>query len=315
MNILFTGGSSFTGYWFVRELAAAGHRVRAVFTGCGPGAYTGVRGERVGALRGLCEPAFNCRFGDEAFLAVVREARGWDLFCHHAAEAANYRSEEFDVSAALAANTRNLPRVLDALGEKGCRAVVLTGSVFEQDEGRGDDMRAFSPYGLSKGFTWQVFRYQCARRGLRLGKFVIPNPFGPYEEERFTAFLVRSWARGEKPAVKTPAYVRDNIHVNLLAGAYRFFAAAVAGGAQPLMRLNPSGYAESQGEFTRRFASEMGKRLALPCAFDLKDQTEFPEPRERVNTDPAAEIVPGWDEVAAWDALAAYYRERYPAPR
>ena len=31
MKILFTGGSSFTGSWFIRELAAAGHQVTAVF--------------------------------------------------------------------------------------------------------------------------------------------------------------------------------------------------------------------------------------------------------------------------------------------
>ena len=31
MKILFTGASSFTGYWFIRELAAAGHEVTAIF--------------------------------------------------------------------------------------------------------------------------------------------------------------------------------------------------------------------------------------------------------------------------------------------
>ena len=31
MRILFTGGSSFTGYWFIKELAAAGHEVTATF--------------------------------------------------------------------------------------------------------------------------------------------------------------------------------------------------------------------------------------------------------------------------------------------
>ena len=31
MKVLFTGGSSFTGFWFIRELAAAGHDVTAVF--------------------------------------------------------------------------------------------------------------------------------------------------------------------------------------------------------------------------------------------------------------------------------------------
>ena len=31
MKILFTGGSSFTGLWFIRELARAGHEVVATF--------------------------------------------------------------------------------------------------------------------------------------------------------------------------------------------------------------------------------------------------------------------------------------------
>jgi nucleoside-diphosphate-sugar epimerase len=312
MNILFTGASSFTGSWFVRALAGAGHRVRATFTAHSASSYIGVRGERVAALLPLCEPEFGCRFGDEKFLDVIR-GRRWDLLCHHAAEAADYKSEAFDICGALASNTRNLSAVLGALKENGCRAVLLTGSIFEQDEGRGDDMRAFSPYGLSKGFTWQVFRYRCAKDGIALGKFVIPNPFGPFEEERYTAFLARSWTRGEKPVVKTPTYVRDNIHVGLLARAYRGFAESVAQGREPLSRLGPSGYAESQGDFTRRFARELGGRLQLPCEFRLSEQTEFPEPRERINTDPAAALVPGWDEAAAWDELAEYYRRRYPA--
>jgi UDP-glucose 4-epimerase len=35
MRILFTGASSFTGYWFVRELVAAGHEVVAACRGDG----------------------------------------------------------------------------------------------------------------------------------------------------------------------------------------------------------------------------------------------------------------------------------------
>ena len=62
----------------------------------------------------------------------------------------------------------------------GCNKILLTGSVFENDEGAGSrDLRAFSPYGLSKGFTWQLFRYHAQIRSMTLGKFVIPNPFGP----------------------------------------------------------------------------------------------------------------------------------------
>ncbi|MDD5556454.1 MAG: NAD(P)-dependent oxidoreductase [bacterium] len=312
MRVLCTGGSSFTGHRFIRELAAAGHEVHATFTAAGPDAYAGLRGERVRLLLPLCRPAFGCRFGEEPFMALVRGEPRWDLLCHHAADVRDYRSPDFDVHAALGSNTRNLAAVLRELAGRGCRAALLTGSVFENDEGEGGgDARAFSPYGLSKGLTFQLFRFHCGREGFALGKFVIPNPFGPYEEERFTTSLVKGWARGETPAVRTPDYVRDNIHVGLLAKAYVLFAGRTAAAGRGLLRLNPSGYAETQGEFTRRFAREMGKRLGLPCRFELKAQAEFPEPRIRTNTEPAAALVPGWDEGAAWDEAAEFYRTHY----
>ena len=44
MRILLTGGSSFTGLWFARSLAAKGHTVVAPLKGSD---YSGLRGERV----------------------------------------------------------------------------------------------------------------------------------------------------------------------------------------------------------------------------------------------------------------------------
>ena len=73
-------------------------------------------------------------------------------------------------------------------------------------------------------------------------------------------------------------------------------------------KLNPSGYVESQGAFTLRMAQEMRSRLNLPCLVELKKQTEFPEPRVRINTDVLDADALGWDESAAWDDLAAYYQ-------
>ena len=81
---------------------------------------------------------------------------------------------------------------------------------------------------------------------------MIPNPFGPYEEPRFTAYLMKSWLAGGSPSCSSPAYVRDNIHVSLLARAYARFAGRVP--AEGFARTNPSGYAESQGAFTLRLA-------------------------------------------------------------
>ncbi len=307
MRVLFTGASSFTGCWFVRELAAAGHEVTAVFRRRPEEYADALRRRRVQWALEVCRPVYGCAFGDERFLAAIREGGRWDLLCHHAAEATDYRSSDFNVTAALASNTRGLPAVLTALSETGCRRVVLTGSVFENHEGAGSQgLPAFSPYGLSKGLTAQVFRYYTAARGLGLGKFVIPNPFGPYEEPRFTAYLVRSWKEGKTPSVSTPAYVRDNIHVTLLAKAYAAFVTTVPDSG--LVRLNPSGYAETQGAFALRFAAEMRPRLALDCPLELKTQVEFPEPRVRINTDLLDAAALGWNESRAWDEIADYYR-------
>ena len=148
---------------------------------------------------------------------------------------------------------------------RGLAGVVVTGSAFEQDEGAGDaPLRAFSPYGLSKGLTWQYYRFLSETMNFNLGKFVIANPFGPFEEPRFCSYLIRSWFKGEVPAVRTPLYVRDNIHVDLLAATYAAFAEKVPS-QRGVTKFNPSFYVESQGAFAHRFAGEMSSRLGLPA--------------------------------------------------
>jgi nucleoside-diphosphate-sugar epimerase len=295
-----------TGCWFIQELAATGNDVTAVFR-LGADAYpAALRRQRVALAARFCRPVHGVSFGDGSFLDLIREG-GWDLLCHHAAEVTNYKSPDFDVMAALANNTHNLPAVLAALSDVGCRRVLLTGSFFEGGEGAGSqDLPDFSPYGLSKGLTARVFRNACTRAGIGLGKFVIPNPFGPYEEPRFTGYLLKTWLAGDKATCSMPSYVRDNIHVSLLAKVYARFAAASP--AAGFSRINPSGYAESQGAFTLRVAREMRPRLGLPCAVDLSKQVEFSEPRVRINTDfPDADAL-GWDETTAWDEFARYYQ-------
>jgi len=306
LRILLTGASSFTGLWFARELARAGHEVVATFRRPASDYPDALRRERVRLASEACRPVHGPSFGDDAFLRLIAEG-GFDLLAHHAAEVTSYKSPDFDAAAATQANTRNLPAVLAAFRAAGGRRVLLTGSVFEGGEGAGSQgLPHFSPYGLSKALTAQVFQFHCARAGLALGKFVIPNPFGPWEEPRFTAYLARSWLAGETAACSSPAYVRDNIHVSLLARAYARFAAELP--AEGFTRLNPSGYVESQGAFTLRFAAELRGRLGLPCAVELKRQVEFPEPRVRINTDPVDGGALGWSEAAAWDELADYYR-------
>ncbi len=309
MKILFTGGSSFTGYWFIKELCEAGHDVAAIFRRSF-GDYEGVRFYRVNALRSLCRCYEECSYCSEPFFDLIEQSGPWGLFCHHAADVTNYKSLDFDVVAALHNNVGEIDSVLSLLQHNGCNAVVLTGSVFEQREGVGSfPHSAFSPYGLSKGLTSDVFRYYTERRGMILGKFVIPNPFGPCEEERFTTFLARSWLEWSCPVVKTSRYVRDNIPVSLLAKAYSAFISRLCNGTERYLQHSPSGYAETQRAFVTRFSQELHSRLSLPCEVEFVEQTEFSEPCVRINTDMLDYDMLGWDEQCAWDDLAVYYQQ------
>jgi nucleoside-diphosphate-sugar epimerase len=308
MKILLTGASSFSGYWFVRELAAAGHEVTAVLRKRPEEYPDATRRERADGVVEVATPAYGASFGDEAFLGLLRDG-GFDVLCHHAADVTNYKSPDFDAVGAAANNARNLPAVLAAFKQAGGRRVVLTGSVFEGGEGAGSDgLPDFSPYGLSKRLTAETFKSYCRRDGLSLGKFLIPNPFGAYEEPRFTAYLMKNWLAGKKASCSSPAYVRDNIPVSLLAKAYAAFVGGLPD-APGFAKLGPIGYAESQGTFTLRLAEEMRKRLGLPCEVDLLKQVDFPEPRVRINTDVVDADALGWDESAAWDGMAEYYRK------
>ena len=307
MKILFTGASSFTGYWFVNKLVEAGHDVWACFTRGNAEAYgDDIRGRRVKRVIEWCNPQFSYRFGDEQFLNIMTD-EAFDLLCHHAADVTNYKSADFDIASAVASNTHRVRDVLTALATQSGAAFLLTGSVFEPGEGAGSEgLPALSPYGLSKSLTAKICEYYCRTLGVRMGKFVIPNPFGPWEDMRFTSYLMRTWSRGDEAGVRTPDYVRDNIHVSLLAAAYVAFAETLSS-RDGHCRTNPSGYVESQGLFAERIAREMRVRTGWECRLAYGSQAEFDEPRIRINTEPVDGRALGWDESTAWDGLAVYY--------
>jgi UDP-glucose 4-epimerase len=307
MKILFTGASSFTGTWFVKELSSAGHEIIAPLLKV-ESEYTGTRKERVSIVKNLCKTSFNCAFGSETFLDLINSQSHIDLICCHAADVTDYKSPNFDFLEASKKNTRNINNTLLSLKDKGCTKVLITGSVFEPGEGSGsDNLRAVSPYGLSKALTAQIFEYFCTLHNMSLRKFVIPNPFGPLEEERFTSYLIKTWLEGKTASVATPDYIRDNVPVSLLAKAYRDFAETI----NQTDKINPSYYVESQGDFAKRFAKEMEPRLGIPCKVALHEQKDFSEPLKRINTTRLDPKKFQWNEEEAWNELATYYKTKY----
>jgi UDP-glucose 4-epimerase len=310
MRILLTGATSFTGYWFAKSLSEAGHDLVMPIRG-DASAYEGRRGDRARALASFGRIETGVVFGDDRFLDLAADPAGWDLLAHHAAEVRDYHSPDFDVASAVASNTNRVREVLGRLRDNGCRRILATGSVFEGGEGAGSDgLPSFSPYGLSKSLSWQVIEFHARAAGFAAGKFVIPNPFGPFEEPRFTAYLMKTWHAGQAAGIRTPEYVRDNIHVDLLAKTYVRFAEEMPE-SRSTVQLSPSGYIESQATFAERFAAAMRSRLDLDCRLEYGRQEHFDEPRIRIGTTPATSLVSDWSEDVAWDAVAQYYAAQF----
>ncbi len=307
MRILFTGASSFTGYWFIRELHRAGHEIVATFTK-EPDAYYGVRKKRIDLLPHEVSQVFSCPFGSVPFMDLVCSRDRWDVLCNHATDTTHYKDIDFDYARAIKQNTCNINEVFKGLSVRKCSKIIVTGSVFEPGEGAGDPiLRSFSPYGVAKRATSDLFQYFSVRHNMGFGKFVIPNPFGPLEEERFTFYLMCSWLKRETAVVKTPDYVRDNIHVSALALVYSDFV--VNRDWSGYAKFNPSGYVESQKDFALRVSKEISKRWDMPCPVEVSQQKDFFEPLQRFNTDAVYGRISGWDEARAWDEMADYYHD------
>jgi len=314
MRIALTGGSSFTGMWFALALARSGHEV-TVLLRKKKEEYDGLRLERIKKTSKFVRFLEAGPFGSELFFSSLKQLPSLDLFCHHASLVENYKSPNFPYLLALEQNSKGLQTLLSLLEEKKCFHLCLTGSVFERGEGKGSDaLKAVSPYGLSKTLTYEVFRYYCQERGFSLGKFVIPNPFGPYEEERFCFSLMKSWAEEKIAVVNTPEYIRDNIPVQLLAACYSSFCGSLVKQREGFIRINPSCYAESQKSFTQLFQKKMRERMPLACEVQFLEQTKWLEPLERVNTDRIYFGDFKLEEEILWDEIAAYYQQKLTLP-
>lgn len=304
MKILFTGSTSFTGMWFIKALSEAGHKVTSILLKP-KHSYTLLKKERMNIVMQYSEKIIEeCPFGSEKFLEIA-EKENWDVLCHHASEVTNYKDDRFDYIDAVNKNTKNLENLLKVLNKVGCKKIVLTGTVFEQREGQGDDLSAVSPYGLSKGITSDIFSFLSAKNEIALKKFVIANPFGPYEEERFTTYLIKKWAKKERAIISYPRYIRDNIPVTLLSKIYQLFVEDRLNG----LKITPSYYVETMKEFTNRFSKEISSRLLLKCEFDVVEQSHYKEPMIRHGIERNENII--WNEKSFWDTLAEYYQKFY----
>jgi nucleoside-diphosphate-sugar epimerase len=222
----------------------------------------------------------NVTHGSEAMVQSLSQAKA-DTFVIHAHPMEGFKSQEYDLGSVINEMTSNLHNEIKSFANAGGQRVIYSGSVFEPNTQLGTAPNvAASRYGISKAVVWESLRRECDIIGVSLSRVTIPNPFGVGEIGRFGNYLSGEWNLGKTPIVKTPDYIRDNIHVRELAIRYADFVTENCFDSQ---NLRPSGYIESQIGFAQRMALEFSARSGKTFRVGSERQLDFIEPLVLIN--------------------------------
>ena len=299
MKILMTGGSSFTGMHSVEALLAKGHQLFCTSTTVLSN-LTGLSRQRFDHILDRIVLIEECPFGSECFLDQIA-TENFDICWHHGAWTENYRSWDFNIHQAIQGNTFNCQQTLQHLKSHHCSNIVLTGSIFE-----GQDLNSpFTPYGLSKQMTRQMFEFYARQSNIHFGYIVIPNPFGPWDNpQKLMGYLLRHWFQGLCPSIFALKSIQDNIPVDLLAlGISDWMLSWVEGRGQSILR--PSGYVSTLEEFVQKIAYEVQNRYNIATPFQT-DPQEHHQPSSLSNTQSFFPLYPCWNAQDFWDATLTY---------
>jgi len=307
-SVVLTGVSSFTGFWFAKVLSEAGHSI------CCPlprprESYEGLKKKRLDSLPIEVDVIYEAPFGSDRFVALLDKT--FDALCLHGAYVEGYHSDQFDFSYALNQNLNQIDKVLKVAKSSGCKLVIWTSSIFEDAvHTEGKVAVAHKPiwlkYALSKKISFICIRELCANYGLGFSRFVISNPFGPYEDAKFCYHLVQNILAGKKFDVQSPFYVRDMIHVGHLSESYVMLVQNSIDG-DITDELRPSEYPMRMIDFAALLCKKINFYYGIDYELGYCEQKVYDEPLVLVNNDNIRSELYSYNEPSQWNSYFKYY--------
>lgn len=221
-NVLLTGASSFTGFWFAKELKLKGFNVFCPLPRS-ENDYNGIKAKRIDNIKRDVTFIFNSPLGENKFNDLLEKP--FDILCLHGAHVQNYESPKFELLNSLNCNLNEIEFILKKSFFNGCKTVLWTSSIFEDVLDNNDENTDYYKvpwlkYALSKKTSYTIVKHLSISMGFNFVRFVIPNPFGPFEDQKLCFHLTKSLMQGSDFIVKTPDYLRDMIHIENLAEIY-----------------------------------------------------------------------------------------------
>lgn len=306
-RILLTGCSSFTGYWFASELINSGFELFCPLPH-DYDEYFGVKKQRLDSISDKATLVFNCPFGTNEFIELCKNQYYGMGF--HGFYMENYNNRNYKISSSLSQNLKNIESILEILQENHTR-IVYSSSVFENainiEEDNNESISIdWYNYAFSKKVTYLALRSLCEQCGLTCQRFVITNPFGPYEDTKFCFHLMNSIFKKDDFLIKTPFYTRDMIQVNLLAKLYA--NAFLNENDKNIDEFRPSQYSMKIFEFAELFISEISKYCGYKIKIVKENQKTFNEPKTLINKMDYKNYNCAHEERESWREYFYYYK-------
>lgn len=297
LSCLITGATSFSGTWFTKTMLDAG--IECIAVSRNTESQSTIVQSRLNWVR---------KYYPDFKLTTLKEMHGIpsvDVVCFHGTATFDYRNPQFDIDLAVQ-STLEISTIIHSKFKNAL--YVHTGTFSEPNESIGNNTLSFNPYSTSKNIIYNEHKALIGED--QLFKYVMPNPFGPLENHKFTGYLIQQWAVGKKPLIKSPNYVRDNVPIDLLSAHY----------VQTLINYTkglgartawPSKYIESNLAFAKRYANHFNELTGYPTPIDAVLHHEFEEPRIRINKDYCEDTVKGWSEIDSWTKTIEEAAERF----
>ena len=303
MKILFTGISSFTGFWIANYFASKGYTIDAVLTKKNITQYDSLRIERLTRLSDNINLIFDCRFGDNKFISLIKSNQ-YDIIIHHASNVKDYSSNSFDWQLAINENTNNIEIVIKEISANSNAIFSYSSTVFEKGGISKDD--PINKYAFSKKLSNEIIKYFCFKYGIKFTQIFISNPFGPFEDFKLNHHILTSWKSCLDFVIKTPEYIRDFIPVDLLAISYFEHIISLQITNNLIHSYSPSGYQMKIVDYVFFLSNKLKQHSGDEKNYKTENQINFSEPIKLVNETNVLSNKT-WNEKEFWFKYFNYY--------
>ena len=256
--IFLTGCTSFTGFHFAQELSKKNFIY--CFVNRDLDSYKNLKLKRLKILKKnkKIKLFFNSPFGSSKMINYLKKENEI-IFCfHHAQTKYSKNDNKFSLFNSFYKDTFNIDNFFKLLGHK-IKKIIFSSSIFQKDF--SNTKIDFSKYAFNKSNTFMFIKFFCYHYDIQLINFIISNPFGQLEDQRFTYYLIKNWKTNKTPIINTPNLIRENILIDDLKKYYSFAVNRIY--IRKNIELKPRGLKMSNLNFAKYLKSKIEEFFSL----------------------------------------------------